>query len=74
MLKRFFTIFSLISCCIPGFAEPMVKIPRITPEKAADLSAADIFCEDDWAGAAVVRTFSGLNGKKTIPASFPKIP
>ncbi len=68
MLKRFFTILSFVSCCIPVFAEPLVKIPRITAEKAAELSAVDMFREDDWAGAAVVRTFSGLNGKKTIPA------
>lgn len=71
-LGRTLSVIIALACFIPVAAEPLVKIPRITEEKAAELSAAGTFLEDDWYGAAVVRTFSSCTGKGKIaqPTTF----
>ena len=55
-LKNFLFIAALFTGIALFAAEPLVKIPQITTEKAAELASAEIFWEGDWEGAAVIRS------------------
>ncbi len=66
-MKYFSVFFTFLAALFLYAAEPVVKIPRITAEKAAELAAADSFWAPDWEGAAVIRTFTNHQGFGSIP-------
>ncbi len=72
MNTKFFSLLLLLLCCVCVCAEPMVKIPRITAEKANELASAEYFLPEYWNGAAVITTFSSCTGmgKIAVPTAF----
>ena len=69
-MKKLFTLILAFTLSVLGAAEPEVRIPRITPERAEELASAETFWEEEWADAAVIRNFSNVSrGLGNIPQS-----